>query len=163
MSPYYLCCCHTAKVSLGLQAISHISCGTAFQIVAWLGTFAAPLNASLFLIRANSVYHDSRRARVIFTFLWLCTLTSLAAPWGFHGVKIGPTSFCIPAGFGKFDGVPFFLITIFDTVVFISISLRVLSLSLANNWRDRMRTFASGRGMGTVSRALLQTGQIYYL
>ncbi|KAK7683724.1 hypothetical protein QCA50_013100 [Cerrena zonata] len=152
-----------ATAALIFYTASHISCSKAFQIVAWLGAFAAPINALLFLIRVTGVYHDSRPAIMVFTILWLSTLTSLAAPWGFHGIKIGPTSFCIPTGFGKFDGVPFILITIFDTVVFIAITIRVLSISMVNTWRSRLRAFTSGQGMGKLTGALLQTGQLYYL
>ena len=97
-----------------------------------------------------------------FTLLWLSTLTSTVAPWGYKGSNIGPTQYCIPEGTAKYNGVSFVLLTVFDTTVFIAITLRVMSVSMLDTWTSRRIAFVQGRGLGRLTGALLQTGQLYY-
>lgn len=135
------------------------------MVLSWIGAFAVPANALLFLLRVNAVYHDFRLAKCGFIFLWslVFILTSLTAPWGFEGLNIGPTQFCTVSGVAKFEAAVFVTMTMFDTAVFLSITVRVLSLSSATTLRSRVKAFTKGQGMSELTKALLQTGQLYYL
>ena len=143
--------------------MSGLNCSTAVRVVALFGALSAPLNALLFLLRVVGVYHHSRLVMCGFTVLWLSTLASIVAPWGYKGSNIGPTQYCIPEGTAKYNGVSFVLLTVFDTTVFLAISFRISTYGMADNWQGRMKAFVTGNGMGNVSKALLKTGQLYYL
>ena len=142
--------------------MSGLNCSTAVRVVALFGALSAPLNALLFLLRVVGVYHHSRLVMCGFTVLWLSTLASIVAPWGYKGSNIGPTQYCIPEGTAKYNGVSFVLLTVFDTTVFIAITLRVMSVSMLDTWTSRRIAFVRGRGLGRLTGALLQTGQLYY-
>lgn len=145
--------------------ITSLDCNSAIQAATWITSFAISSNALLFLIRVNTVYHDSRLARTVFTLLWLATFASLVGPWAVDSSKIGsgPASFCAITTAAKYTGTVWAISALFDTVVFIAISIRVLSLSLASTWRSRFKAFIRGQGLGRLTRALLKTGQLYYL
>ena len=87
----------------------------------------------------------------------------MTGPWSSKGTTIGPTSFCILNTSHKYSGIVFILLAVFDTVVFLAIAWRVLSIALARAQYSWFEAFTGGKGMGKVSKALLQTGQLYYL
>ena len=55
------------------------------------------------------------------------------------------------------------VVAIFDTCVFIAISLEVLMAYPAEGWKARIKVFLNKNQMGHLFRAVLQTGQLYYL
>jgi hypothetical protein len=60
--------------------------------------------------------------------------------------------------------VPIILTAVNDTLVFVAISYRMVSLSLVSGpWSVRLKSFFTGYGMHHLSKALLQSGQAYYL
>ena len=138
-------------------------CQIVIRAVGWFGAFAVPLNASLFLLRIWGVFYDIRSVCVLFTVLWLSTFGSFTAPFTFVGRHIGPTRECIIRSVEKSTSAGFVAIVIYDTMVFIAISLRLLLDNPADGWIARLKLFFSGEKMGYLSRALLQTGQMYYL
>ncbi|KAK7687676.1 hypothetical protein QCA50_008891 [Cerrena zonata] len=140
-----------------------LDCTIALYFSTFCGGLATPINSLLFLIRVNGVYHHSRLAMIVFTFLWLSTCTAMMGPWTSKGSIIEHTSFCVVSHTHKYSGVVFFLLTIFDTIVFLAITLRVISISLSNSRSSWLKAFSKGKGMGKLSKALLQTGQLYYL
>ncbi|CAL1707957.1 unnamed protein product [Somion occarium] len=87
----------------------------------------------------------------------------LGESFGFQSDHIGPTRYCIVSNVTKFSSIGFISVAIFDTSVFVAISIHMISFSMETTWRGRLKLFLSGHGMGHVSRALLQTGQMYYL
>lgn len=109
------------------------------------------------------MFYDVRPVCVIFTLLWLATFASFTAPFTFVGVHIGPTKECILRSVEKSTSAGFVAIVIYDTMVFIAISVRLLLDNPADGWIARIKLFFSGEKMGYLSRALLQTGQLYYL
>jgi hypothetical protein len=59
--------------------------------------------------------------------------------------------------------VPFILNAIYDTLVFIAISLRIVSRSLAGDtFGAYMRSFLRGDGLPVLSKSVMQGGQLYY-
>ncbi|CAL1708181.1 unnamed protein product [Somion occarium] len=139
------------------------NCQTMINITGWFGAFALPCNSMLFLLRIRGVFFNSRIITIIFSLLWLSTLASFTAPFTFTANNIGPTDNCIITRVDERSSAGFFSIGVFDTMVFIAITIRILSFNPTISWSERLRTFWSGKNMGRVSRALLQTGQLYYL
>ena len=139
-----------------------IDCTKAMQVFTWFASFSAPVNALLFLFRVNGVYHDSKPAVAVFTFLWFTTCLSFTSPWALNGSNIGPTPYCIVSKVSKYEAVAFITISLFDTVVLLAITYRLLSISLVSTWGSRWKAFIKGQGMGKVSKMLLHTGQCYY-
>ncbi|CAL1707959.1 unnamed protein product [Somion occarium] len=149
--------------SLIYEVTPHEDCALAFRIFAWLGSLAIPCNCFLFFLRVRGVFLHDRWIVAGFFVLWLSTLGSFAEPFGFQSGHIGPTQYCLIAGVHKSSSTGFITLAIFDTSVFVGISLRVISYSIEDTWRGRLKMFLRGKSMGNVSRALLQTGQMYYL
>ncbi|CAL1694472.1 unnamed protein product [Somion occarium] len=145
----------------GLTA--HQDCLVPFNVLAWFGTCAIPSNSLLFFLRVRGVFFHDRWIVAGFFVLWLSTLSALVEPFGFKTGHIGPTPYCLIADVAKFTSAGYIAVAIFDTSVFVGISLRMLSNSIEQTWRGRFKMFFSGRCTGKVSRALLQTGQLYYL
>lgn len=64
---------------------------------------------------------------------------------------------------GRTGGASYIAIALYDTVVFLAISWRVLSdLKTGNSWKSRVISFFTGMGLFKLSRALLRNGQLYY-
>lgn len=98
-----------------------------------------------------------------FGLLWLATFSAITAPFGVDGTHIGTTQFCINSDVKSFSSAGLIVGAAHDTLVFLAITVRLLMYSLADTWTARFRAFFSGRGMGNISKALLHTGQQYYL
>lgn len=79
------------------------------------------------------------------------------------GIHIGTTRFCVNSDVKPFSSAGIVVVAVHDTLVFLAIGIRLVMFSLADTWSERFKTFLSGKGMGNVSRALLHTGQLYYL
>lgn len=131
-------------------------------VVAWTGAFVSPLNACLFLIRVNAVFNRNPRLRIAFVLLWLTTFSAFAVPFSFSENWLGSTKRCAVEKVGRIDFVGLITTAIFDTVVFFSITYKiVLSNALQDEYGSRMTSFI--RGTGRISSMLLLTGQLYYL
>ncbi|KZP06556.1 hypothetical protein FIBSPDRAFT_876448, partial [Athelia psychrophila] len=51
-----------------------------------------------------------------------------------------------------------------DTMVFLAISYRLAADAVtAGDWRSRVRSIATGKGLFSLSRSLMKGGQLYYL
>ena len=49
-------------------------------------------------------------------------------------------------------------------MVFLAITYRLMAdAAVGDDWRSRLRSVVWGRGVRRLSRALLQSGQLYYL
>lgn len=79
--------------------------------------------------------------------------------------QIPRTLLCIETIIAEYDAVPTMLATIYDTLVFLAISYRIVSYSNLEgaSWRARSRSFFRGNGLYSLSKALLQSGQVYYM
>jgi hypothetical protein len=99
-----------------------------------------------------------------FFIIWLSTWGSLTVPFAIDGAHIGPTNRCVNSEAKPYFSVGIIVSTINDTLVFFAITYRILlHNSLTDKWSERWGGFLNGRGMAHVSKALLQTGQLYYL
>jgi hypothetical protein len=60
--------------------------------------------------------------------------------------------------------IPILLTAVNDTFVFLAISYRMVSSAMVvSTWRARSQSFFTGDGLLYLSKALLQSGQVYYL
>ena len=146
----------------------------------------------LFFYRVRAVYGNSRVIALVFGFLWTITfgasflfpfsaasgvsrLTSMPSnlllanvaftcrfiPFNQH---IGPTKRCIVTSERSYTFLPVIANAIYDTLVFIAISYRIVSyMGIGDGWRARTKSFFTAEGLPRLSKALLQSGQQYYL
>ena len=133
-------------------------------MIGWFGTFAVPFNCLLFFFRIRAIFHNSIRITIFFGLLWLATLgCTMTAAFGLKAGHIGTTRNCIDVDVKSYTSSGLVAAAVNDTLVFIAISYRLVSISFADSLSGRLRTFFRGQHMGHVSRVLLQTGQLYYL
>lgn len=154
-----------AVLTISCIAVAPVeNCQAVTVSAAIIGTLAVPLNCLLFYFRIRAVFSGSRLITVFFGFLWVCTLgASITAPFGTGAIHIGTTKNCISNKFKNFISAGLIAAAVNDTLVFLFISAKLISSSFTDSWKGRFTLFFSGRGMGKVSRVLLQTGQLYYL
>lgn len=139
-------------------------CHALAKAIGWCGAFALPLNSLLFFFRIRAVFSTSWMTQLFFFCTWLGVFGgALTAPFGVDGVHIGTTMNCVNSNVKAYSSAGSIVVALNDTMVFIAISVRLLMYSLADTWDERFKVFFSGRGMGNMSKSLLQTGQLYYL
>ena len=63
-----------------------------------------------------------------------------------------------------FGFAPIVINAVNDTLIFVAISYKILTYTtLGDTWRARARSFYAADGLPKLSKALLQSGQLYYL
>ncbi|KAL6304752.1 hypothetical protein BKA93DRAFT_732544 [Sparassis latifolia] len=127
-------------------------------------TVGVPATSALFYLRVCAVFHNSRLIMVIFGVLWLSILgTSFTVPFAISGTHIGTTDKCINSSVKSYSSAAVITTTVNDTLVFLFISVRLVSFSMQGNGiGDRLRSFTRGDGLPKISKMLLQGGQLYY-
>ena len=116
----------------------------------------------MFFLRVKAVYFDSKATVVFFGILWLSIFGTLFLDlFNVTTAHIGTTKKCIITSVGYPGAIPVFLQSAFDTLVFVAISLRVASYSMA--FGTRTKSFFRGHGLLGISRCILKGGQLYYL
>ncbi|KAF7335954.1 hypothetical protein MSAN_02308800 [Mycena sanguinolenta] len=121
--------------------------------------------AMLFFIRVTAVWHPSRTAYVVFLVLWLAVPSAgITAPLGIRAAHIGPTTRCTFTDIGANTEAAAIMPLINDTAVFLAINYRILAHTIvADSSMARLRVFLDGKGLSTLSQALLRSGQHFYL
>lgn len=99
----------------------------------------------------------------LLSLLWLSTLTALTIPFSATAKSEAHTHVCVVSVLKPFASAGFSATVIYDTVVFVAISYQVLQVNFVDIHHSKMFSRVCGRGMGAVSRALLQSGEYYYL
>ena len=135
---------------------------------AWFATFAVPLNGLLFLFRIRAIFNDMKSVVLLFTLLWVAVLgSSLAGPFGVRATYLGVVQSCLNVSVEKFVSLGLIASWVYDTLVFISISTKLMSFSLPTKsptWKGRLKCFWTGsEESGPIARTVLRTGQLYYL
>lgn len=141
-----------------------------------------PATSALFFFRVKAVYSDSKIVTLFFGALWflvalLSILLMLAVKSSEYIHVLGWISdkLHIPTGHIPFTtrchesivkeyvSVPTIITAVYDTLVFLAISWRVISYTVEGyTWQARSRSFFKGTGLHSVSKALLRAGQLYY-
>ncbi|KAF7335986.1 hypothetical protein MSAN_02312300 [Mycena sanguinolenta] len=121
--------------------------------------------AMLFYLRVTSVWHPSKIVYVVFSTLLIAVPSaSITAPLGVRSAHIGPTMQCIITSVPGNIEVAVIIPLINDTAIFLAITYRILSNTIATDslW-GRLSVFFGGAGLSALSQALLQSGQHFYL
>ena len=143
------------------------NCQVASSSSSWFSAFAIPLNSLLFLFRIQAVFKDMKSIVLLFTLLCVAVLgSSLAGPFGVKATYLAVVQSCSNVSVAKFASLGLIASWVYDTLVFIAISTKLMSFSLPTNkptWKGRLKCFWTGPASGTIARAVLQTGQLYYL
>ncbi|KAJ6454597.1 hypothetical protein C8R45DRAFT_846308 [Mycena sanguinolenta] len=121
--------------------------------------------AMLFFLRVTAVWHSNRIAYVVFSILWLGVLgAGITDPVGIRAAHMGPTKQCIDTLIPTNTEVTGIMPLINDTAIFLAINYRILVHTIAaDSHMARLRAFFGGRGLSALSRALLESGQHFYL
>ncbi|KAK7689896.1 hypothetical protein QCA50_006535 [Cerrena zonata] len=159
-----------ARVIAGVTVLTNIihavvwskECDTGLgtQTVAWIAAFASPLNTLLFLIRANAVFMQSKRSRVAFFLLWITTFATLTAPFSLINGRLQPMGYCFVERVKRIGAAGAITIAIFDTVVFTSITYKLLAVNRVEEPGSGALLFVNTTNR--MSKVLLMTGQLYY-
>ncbi|KZP25921.1 hypothetical protein FIBSPDRAFT_855201, partial [Athelia psychrophila] len=120
----------------------------------------------LFFLRVRAVYLQSRTITILFGALWVVTAS---VGIGFTALemrgaeRVPYTAYCTHTAV-KHNSVPITMIFVHDTMVFLAISYRLAADAVtAGDWRSRVRSIATGKGLFSLSRSLMKGGQLYYL
>lgn len=147
---------------ISVTPVNH--CHILAKTIGWFGAFALPCNSLLFFLRVRAVFRYSNTVRLAFTLLWSTTFLALTIPFSVDGTHIGTTMSCVNSQVKLLSSAGTVATAVFDTMVFLAISFRLLQLSLTDNWRDRFfKSFFNGEGLSWVTKAVLHTGQLYYM
>jgi len=139
--------CHAlSKINVVCASIG-VSCGTL-----------------LFFFRVKAVFHHSRGIIYAFFVFWVIqNLSNIADLFAVDSTHIGSTKYCINTPLKAFDSTSVAVQALYDTSIWLVISTRLSMFTPSQSPADRFRAFASGHGIGHVSRILLQTSQLCYL
>ncbi|KAF7335928.1 hypothetical protein MSAN_02306100 [Mycena sanguinolenta] len=122
--------------------------------------------AMLFYLRVTAVWHPNKIVYVVFSILLIAVPSaSITAPLGVRSAHIGPTKQCITTSVPGNIEVAAIIPLINDTAIFLAITYRILSNTIAADspWA-RLRVFFGGATrLSALSQALLQSGQHFYL
>ena len=135
-----------------------------------LAAVVATLTSLPFLFRIRAVFNESMLTVALFSILWVIQLlSSLAIPLGTRtharSTNICTSTMPVTAGYTVISPIVFL---VRDTCVFVAISARLMTHSreatgAMMTWRKYLASFFSRRDKQLISRAVLETGQIYYL
>ncbi|KZP18047.1 hypothetical protein FIBSPDRAFT_1046428 [Athelia psychrophila] len=119
----------------------------------------------LFFLRVRAVYLQSRTVTMLFGALWVVT-TSVSvgfAALAARDVELVPyTTYCTTST--KHTDIVATMTFVHDTMVFLAISCRLAADAVtAGDWRSRVLSIATGKGLFSLSRSLMKGGQLYYL
>ncbi|PPR01380.1 hypothetical protein CVT24_006218 [Panaeolus cyanescens] len=126
-----------------------------------------PSSSLLLFFQARAMYLHNRLMVAIFAFLWFAVLATTAPILTTtFAAAIGPTDFCITfATFKPYYTAPLIVSFVYDTTLFLATVFRVYQCSMAgtDSLKTKVETFMFGRHLPTLSKALLQNGQAYFL
>ncbi|KAJ3575857.1 hypothetical protein NP233_g820 [Leucocoprinus birnbaumii] len=135
-----------------------------FMVKAFFGAFALSGSSFLFLRRLHAVYSDQRWVRWFFTLLWTSFFgVVFSVPWGLGMSFIPGTGYFFEVPIKPNVAVTGMLLLVFNTLVFLAISIKIAVTHNSNDERINWNTVISGRALPRLSRAILQNGQQYYL
>jgi len=137
----------------------------AFNIFYSIGVSATAL---LFFFRVRAIYGGDRFITVAFGLLWLAVLgSSTTVPISGTARNVGNPSECLIGHPKSYAGSPGIIITVYDTLVYIAISSRLVSifchLDGKQTRRAQLTALFSGSNLPAFSKSLFTDGQKYYM
>jgi hypothetical protein len=126
---------------------------------------AAPSTSALFFFRVRAIYYNNKIITVFFGVFWLSLLgVCFLLPESISAAHIGTTKKCIITGITRYVSITVLAHAAFDTLVFLTISARIISFSMVGNtYSARIKSFFRGDGLPSLTRSLLLGGQAYYV
>ncbi|KAF9047785.1 hypothetical protein BJ165DRAFT_1527046 [Panaeolus papilionaceus] len=129
---------------------------------------AIPSTTLLLFFQVRAIYIRNRLLILFFGLTWLavvaaCAVQIMAAT---TGTSIGPTKYCIQYSQAKpYSAAPAIVVLVNDTLMFLAVVYKVLQCSMdsSSNIKTGFKTFVFGTSLPTLSKALLQNGQAYFL
>jgi len=119
---------------------------------------------SLFLARACAVYYHKKPIYIAFILLWIADVGVLSLFFtGLDIIPVANTKHCINVSKDKYIVVPQLVSLLFDTMVYIFITMKLLSTRRPSEKKVTWRTTFLGESLPRLSRAIMQGGQLYYL
>ncbi|KZP14289.1 hypothetical protein FIBSPDRAFT_834142 [Athelia psychrophila] len=118
----------------------------------------------LFLLRVRAVYLRSTSITAMFGIMWLIVVTlNIINDATIHAASLTDTQYCLTIRM-QYPAYPSSSSFAFDTFVFIAISYRLAAdAATEQSWRARLQSVVTGKGLFSISRALMISGQLYYL
>jgi len=146
------------------QAGSVEHCQALLYIIGGFYVIAIPSTSLLFFFRVRAVYSNSPYITWFFGLVWISLLgLSVCVPLSIDGGHIGPTKRCINTVVRSYGSTPIILNAIYDTLVFLTISFRIVSFTFVGETKGaQIKSFFFGDGLPRMSKGLLQGGQLYY-
>ncbi|KZP13608.1 hypothetical protein FIBSPDRAFT_1049307 [Athelia psychrophila] len=164
---YLLSRISTAAPLLLIAIFQFIPTGHCPPLVALYAASAATRTIStsfLFFLRVRAVYLCSRFATTLFGILWLIMAILNIIADASIGPALTATQHCKTAQNPHTTGYPSTSSFVFDTFIFIAISYRLAAdAATEQSWRARLQSVVTGKGLLRISRALMASGQLYYL
>ncbi|KDR73156.1 hypothetical protein GALMADRAFT_158288 [Galerina marginata CBS 339.88] len=141
-------------------------CARIIKVMSGILAVAISSTSLLFFLRLRGIYKDNNYVVFSFFILWLAVCGgSLADAITIIGTTVGPTNYCTFGSFTSKVSMSGLVVVVDDTLVFLAISWRVMSISPSNGWtlKGTAAKFFRGTDLPAFSKALLQDGQAYYL
>jgi hypothetical protein len=147
------------------QVSSVPDCQALQVAIGWCYCAAASSTSFLFFLRVRAMFDQCRLVIFVFGFLWLCVLgTGMTVPFAIGGEHIGSTQYCINTRVRSFSSVGVIAPSVNDACVFIAVSWRVLTtVAEEEGFKGRLKSFLGRTRLPTLSKAVLQSGQQYYM
>ncbi|KAF9449862.1 hypothetical protein P691DRAFT_811549 [Macrolepiota fuliginosa MF-IS2] len=155
--------CYVLLSVLG-KSLPFDNCNSVFLSIGCCCVVSIISSSFLFLRRVQAVYANNRWVRRFFFTLWLVVggmVTSV--PIGVRAAHIPGTKYCIDSEPKQYVFAGTLFHVVFDTLVFLAISLKVGRSHSIQDARVSWSTLVSGKALPRLSRAILQGGQQYYL
>ncbi|TCD63193.1 hypothetical protein EIP91_005860 [Steccherinum ochraceum] len=138
------------------------NCHVVARVQSSAASIQIPFNALLFLFRIRAVFHEKRIVFFAFVVLWLGLFgTCMSALLSLDATPLPGTGRCLEITAQKTAAASLVYGAVYDTLVFAAISTQLVLFyqHAGRTWK----VFLTGRGMGDMSRILLQTSQQYYI
>ncbi|KAK7685400.1 hypothetical protein QCA50_011263 [Cerrena zonata] len=146
---------------IGSLGFEENSCLHMLLAVEWFEAFALISNSSLFLFRLLAVFNNSWKMKAAFSFLWMSSFMALVTPASISFIRIVPK--CEFSEVTPVALICFIVVTGFDTLVFVAVSIQILRFNREFIERTSLLSLIFGKGLGHVSKVVLRSEQAYYL
>ncbi|KZP11889.1 hypothetical protein FIBSPDRAFT_1050424 [Athelia psychrophila] len=153
-------------LSLAFYKANWVNCTALFACLVITSSVAVTSTSFLFFLRVRAVYLQSRTITILFGALWVVT-TCVSIGFGVlavHGAERVPHTAHCANTIAKYSFMPVTMTFVHDTMVFLAISYRLAAGAVtAADWRSRVLSIVTGKGLFSLSRSLMKGGQLYYL
>ncbi|KAK7685232.1 hypothetical protein QCA50_011595 [Cerrena zonata] len=135
-------------------------CNMGLHVVCWSAVLAICFSMLLILICVNGIFFKSRMAQSLFSLLWvIASLSIFSTPFAFAVTQMEPMGHCALTQVEKLGLAGPATVAIFEMVLFVSVSCRVVSRCTAGVQQIPFST----SHMRRIWKALWETGQLYFL